>query len=425
MMATRVPARVQDIELTQSLPEPAVVDGQARRADGLWLLVRFDRTPIGVVQVPASEVGSREQLGAAIVAALGDAIAERAASTVDLSALLDSGLERVDAEMVRSRRAEVARTGPDLTVVVCTRDRPEALARCIDSLQRQDYPRFRILISNNSTEPEAGLRGVPTTADPRIETITVARPGLSNARNAAVAAAPGEVLAWIDDDELADTYWLSEIAEALAEHPDADVVSGAVVPAELDTPAQVWFEQFGGHSKGRGFTPAVFSPATWPIQSPLYPLPPFGAGANLVTRPGVVESVGGFDRALGAGTRAMGGEDTLALMRVMLNGGTVAYHPAALTRHFHRTDTDGLRRQLVGYGTGLTAAYTSLLLKEPRRLFQLLGLAPVAARDVFGKSGTREATLGDDFPRELLRANLRGMLIGPYAYLRGHSRMCR
>ena len=170
---------------------------------------------------------------------------------------------------------------------------------------------------------------------------------------------------------------------------------------------------------------AVFSPATWRDQSPLYPLPPFGAGANLVTRPGAIESIGGFDRALGAGSRAMGGEDTLALMRVMLRGGTVAYHPAALTRHFHRIDVDGLREQLLGYGTGLTAAYTSLLIRQPWRLFQLIGLAPLAVREVVGKSGVREATLSDEFPRDLLRANLRGMLTGPYAYLRGHSRMSR
>jgi glycosyltransferase involved in cell wall biosynthesis len=282
-----------------------------------------------------------------------------------------------------------------------------------------------VLIVDNSSEPGAGVHDLSDFGDLQIETINVTRPGLSNARNAAVAAAPNAVLAWIDDDELADTFWLSELAEALVAHPAADVISGAVVPAELETLAQVWFEQFGGHSKGRGFTPALFSPDTWHVQSPLYPLPPFGAGANLVTRPGVVESIGGFDRALGAGSRAKGGEDTLALMRVMLNGGTVAYHPSALTRHFHRIDTDGLRQQLVGYGTGLTAAYTSLVLKEPRRLLQLLALAPTAARDVLGKSGTRVATVQDDFPRELLRANLRGMLVGPFAYLRGHSRMCR
>jgi hypothetical protein len=250
-----------------------------------------------------------------------------------------------------------------------------------------------------------------------VERIVAPVPGLSRARNAATAAAPGEILAWIDDDEVADRYWLGEIARALLDHPEADVVSGAVVPAELETAAQLWFEEFGGHTKGRGFTPAVFSPATASVQSPLYPLPPFGAGANLTTRPSALARIGDFDTALGAGTPAMGGEDTLALTRLLCAGGTIVYQPSALTWHYHRRDVDGLRRQLVGYGTGLTAAYTSLVLRTPGVVPRLIALVPHAARELFGAGRQRTATIGPDFPQELLRANRRGMLRGPGAYL--------
>ncbi len=282
------------------------------------------------------------------------------------------------------------------------------------------------MIADNSAESGVGERAARTLADQvPTETIAVPRPGLAHARNAAVAATTGEHLVWIDDDEVADEFWLSEIAEAFLAHPEADVVGGAVVPAGLASPPQVWFEQFGGHTKGRGFTPDVFSPASARRQSPLYPLPPFGVGANMATRAGVLERVGGFDAALGAGSPAMGGEDTLMLTRVLLGGGTIVYHPAALTRHYHRDDLAGLRRQLIGYGTGLTAAYTSMVLGNPRLLWQLLALVPTAARDLFGGNGVREATLAEDFPRELLRANLRGMLVGPSAYLRGRRKMRR
>ncbi len=425
-------ARVSDLELTDPMPDVPALDGQGRTAESLWLLVRLDRTPIGVVTLPMGGTGvSRARLAAAVTETLGDTIADRLGVPADRLQVPLNGITVPDADARRTRRNDVASTGPEITVVVCTRDRPEALARCVGSLLDQEYRRFRILISDNSSEgatAPAVLRryaGDSRMEPVDVETLRVRRPGLSRARNAALAAAPGQIIAWIDDDEVADVYWLSEVATALLNHPAADVVSGAVVPAVLDTAAQVWFEEFGGHSKGRGFTPAVFSPRTWRQQSPLYPLPPFGAGANLVTRPGVIEPVGGFDTALGAGTRARGGEDTLALMKVMLAGGTVAYHPAALTRHFHRPDRAGLRAQLAGYGTGLTAAYTSLVLHEPRRLLQLLALAPRAARDVLGGAGPRVATLGDDFPRELLRANLRGMLAGPFAYLTGHSKMSR
>ncbi len=152
-------------------------------------------------------------------------------------------------------------------------------------------------------------------------------PGLSRARNRAVATAPGEILAWIDDDDEADPHWLSEIARALADHPEASVVSGVIVPAELRTPAQLLFEQFGGHSKGRGFTPDKFSPATARRQSPLYPLPPFGTGANMTFRPGVIESIGGFDEALGAGTRPWDPRTPPRSRRCYARGGTSSTSP--------------------------------------------------------------------------------------------------
>jgi hypothetical protein len=74
---------------------------------------------------------------------------------------------------------------------------------------------------------------------------------------------------------------------------------------------------------------------------------------------------------------------------------------------------------MVGYGTGLVAAYTSLLMARPGVLWGLLKLVPGALRELTGKDTARMATIEDDFPRDLLAANRRGMLAGPRAYLRG------
>ena len=101
-----------------------------------------------------------------------------------------------------------------------------------------------------------------------------------------------------------------------------------------------------GHSKGRGFTPDEFSPHTWSEQTPLYPLPPFGVGANMAFRTKALRRLGGFDEALGAGTPAQGSEDTKMFTDLLREGDTVAYRPSAVTRHFHRRDLEGLRRQM-------------------------------------------------------------------------------
>ncbi|MEU7870746.1 glycosyltransferase family 2 protein [Dactylosporangium sp. NPDC049140] len=384
-----------------NLPSAATTDmsGKSEKSQQTWLLVRVHTEPIGALVVAAGE-----DPHAAVDRKFGPAVAERR-----------------DGDFL-ARRAAVLRDAPPITVVVCTRDQPEALATCLDSVARQRYPDFQVLVVDNAptsdvTEQVARARGVRYVREPR--------PGLSNARNRALAETGDEILAWLDDDEVADEHWLAELARGFAEHPEAGVVTGAVVPAELATAAQVWFEEFGGHSKGRGFTAAVFSPATAKVQSPLYPLPPFGAGANMAWRAAAARAIGGFDPALGAGTPAMGGEDTVAFAKVLLAGGTIAYRPAALTRHTHRRDLAGLERQLFGYGVGLTAGYTSLVLGRPALVPRLLRLAPTALRDLRNPDGARLATVGPDFPAHILANNRRGMLQGPAAYLRGRREQRR
>jgi GT2 family glycosyltransferase len=411
-----LPAVVLDLDLSDPLPAVPAVAADGRRVRQAWVLVRLFTEPLGTVLVDVPDAGLRPAaLGAAIEAELGEALRPRLGQTLPI----DGYTPATEPAFLARRRAVLA-TAPHITVVICTRERPGALARCLDSLLIQQYPDFRILVVDNAPVTDATAEVVRAAARRGpVDYLVEPKAGLSFARNAAVQAVPGKILAWIDDDEAADPQWLAEVARALDEHPDADVISGVIVPAELETRAQLWFEQFGGHSKGRGFKPDVFSPDTAHIQSPLYPLPPFGTGANMTFRPGVIERIGMFDTALGAGTPAMGSEDTLAFTQVLITGGKIVYQPTAVTHHYHRRDLEGLEKQMIGYGTGLVAAYTSLLLARPGLLWSLLRLAPGALRDLTGKDTPRTATLRDDFPRQLLKANRRGMLAGPRAYLKG------
>ncbi|GGN62812.1 hypothetical protein GCM10010112_21420 [Actinoplanes lobatus] len=412
-----LPAVVLDLELSEPLPSVGAVASDGRRVQQAWALVRLFTEPLGTVLVDVPEHGlTPGDLAAAIDRELGDVVRPR----LDGAPVPAAGfVPASEPAFLASRRAVLA-SAPDITVVVCTRERPGALARCLDSLLNQHYMPARILVVDNAPVTDATAE-VARSAARRgpVDYLLEPKPGLSFARNTAEAATRGQIVAWIDDDELADRYWLAEVARALVENPEADVVSGVIVPAELETRAQIWFEQFGGHSKGRGFRPDVFGPHTAHRQSPLYPLPPFGTGANMTFRPGVIERIGGWDNALGAGTPAMGSEDTLAFTQVLLAGGTIVYQPTAVTHHYHRRDFEGLHKQMVGYGTGLTAAYTGLLLGRPGLLWSLIRLAPTALRDLTGADSLRVSTLQDDFPRELLTANRRGMIAGPRAYLRG------
>jgi glycosyltransferase involved in cell wall biosynthesis len=424
------PAMVIDLELSRPVTSITCYSTDGRRYREVWLVVRIFGEPVGLVPMEFTS----DRLGAEVVCRAvneqcGDLVRTRvsACGGDPESALAGRGALPAGEPGFRLDQQRWLTDGPEATVVICTRNRPDDLARALESLQRQTYRRFRILVVDNAPSDDrtaALVARLAAAGDSRIKYTVEARPGLSWARNHALAHVDTPVVAWLDDDEVADENWLVEIAGAFCANPGAVAVSGSVVPAELETQAQLWFEQYGGHTKGRGFDPAEFNGREAGGQSPIYPLPAFGAGANMAFDVAALRAIGGFDNALGAGTRTLGGEDTLAFSQVLLSGGTVVYRPSALTRHYHRSDYDSLARQMAGYGIGLTAYYTSLLRHDWRLLIPLLRLAPKALRDTFGRNGEGLASVPSSFPRELLRLKTRGMLKGPFVYVRA-SRAAR
>jgi glycosyltransferase involved in cell wall biosynthesis len=422
--ATQVYAHVLDIELTAPVTGLQRTRASGRHADRAWALVRLFGEPLGldVLDIPPEGLSSDavealvlDRRLARLVQVLGIDGAKAGRDTVREAARMIGGTPFSHAH------AEFVARAPRCSVVVCTRDRPDGLRRCLGSLTVQDHPNFAVWVIDNA--PTSGnTRQVAESfgTDLDIHYVVEPRPGLSRARNAGLKRElEGDVVAWLDDDEVADSLWLSELARAFDVRPEVAAASGAVVPAELDTPAQLWFEQFGGHSKGRGFTPEEFSPNTWTKQHPLYPLPPFGVGANMAFRTETLRRLGGFDEALGSGTPAQGSEDTKIFTDLLRAGCTVAYRPSAVTRHFHRRDIEGLLRQMRGYGSGLTAFYAASVLARPSTTVDLVRLAPRALRDLYSANSLRVATLEDDFPRDLLAENRRGLITGPWLYLRG------
>jgi GT2 family glycosyltransferase len=402
----RKPALVTDFDSTHS------VDDFVERLNGLsqyryvWVLVRCGGRPVGIVEARADEGEVRDQLNQ-FVRGLTDAS--------PLQAPQDGAADCAGAEADRGVDPRA------VTVVICTRERPDDLARTIESLKTQSERDFRVLVVDNAPTSDDTERVVARMRDGdlRLDYVVEPTPGLSWARNCALGHVDTDIVAWIDDDEIADENWIAEVARAFRSFPDAAAVSGSVVPAELETWAQWWFEQYGGHTKGRGFAEAVFVGADADGQSPLYPLPPFGAGANMAFRTRALVTMGGFDVGLGAGSLTRGGEDTLMFSQLLLAGHTVAYQPAAMTRHFHRREVGDLEKQMFGYGVGLTAFYTALLRWNWRLVLPLILLVPRAMVDMSGGRGSAATTgLPEGFPPGLLRLKRRGLLLGPVTYVR-------
>lgn len=392
------------------------------------VLVRIFDEPIGVLSEPLTAGGlDRDKLAEAIVREVGPALRERIEEcglswTPELPA---DGLRPPRVPRFLVGRERVLHEGPEITAAICTRDRPEGVRRLLGSLHEQHYPRLRVLVIDNAPADDRTRRVAEELSRTRdIDYVMEPRPGLSWARNRALDACDGEIIAYVDDDAVCDPWWAAEVARGFFEVPEAAAVTGIIVPMELKTRSQTWYEQYSGVRRGRGFKRAIFSPATARTQSPLYPLPPWGSGGNMAFRRGPLERIGRFDCALGAGTATLGGEDTAALSGLQWAGEAVVYQPTALIRHCHRREYADLRRVLLGYGRGLGAYYASMITREPGCVFELLRLSGQAVRDQVSRRGLRLSELEDDFPRDLLRANRIGLLQGPFLYagarLRAH-----
>jgi glycosyltransferase involved in cell wall biosynthesis len=396
----RKPAYIADYDLSMPLSDLLDQLGSLGEYDKAWIILRYGGLPVSIVEAAADKASVETEIS-------------KAAAGLDHP----YAREQPDTESVGG----TTRSLPSITVVICTRERPTDLARALSSLAVQTHKDFKVLVVDNAPTTPATRRVTAEYAD-RFASLSYAReerPGLSNARNCALRLLDTELVAWLDDDETADARWLAEILEAFASYPDAAAVTGSVVPGELETWPQWWFEKYGGHTKGRGFSTVVFFQGDTGDEDPLYPLPPFGVGANMAFRIAALLDIGGFDRALGAGTATYGAEDTLAFSQLLLLKHTVVYQPSALTKHFHRRTLAELEKQMYGYGVGLTAFYVALLRWNWRLIFPLARLVPRALRDMLDRQNSSITEgIPPDFPTRLLRLKRRGMFLGPAAYLK-------
>jgi O-antigen biosynthesis protein len=365
------PVKVVDVELTAGVRGVEDLEGYA----AVMALIRVHGAPIGQVSVPVE--GGRCSADA---------------------------LRREIAHV--SRDASPSRTSrppgsSEVTVAVCTRNRTASLADCLRSLTRLRDPRIDLLVVDNAPDSDATERLVRSY--PGIRYVLEPRPGLNWARNRAIAEARGTILAYTDDDVMVDAGWVDAVAGVFAEHAEVQAVTGLVVPQELETEAQALFESRAGF--GRGFERRWYRRDAPPF-GPDFHVPAwrFGTGANMAFRTRLFETIGGFDPALDVGTVTGGGGDLEMFFRVLEEGHTLVYEPAAIVRHRHRRDYGALKAQLKDYGIGRSAFLVRCAAAYPRRRRAIIRYWLRSTRGrvlrllqscVAGHAVTRQLTLAD------------------------------
>jgi glycosyltransferase involved in cell wall biosynthesis len=211
-------------------------------------------------------------------------------------------------------------------VVVCTHsERRLALLReCVASLRAGDPPPHEVIVVVDSNRPL--LARLPSILPFGVEMIPSPGRGVSAARNAGIAAATGELIAFIDDDATAEPDWVREISRPF-DDPDIVAVGGRIVPrweagAQILPPELYWVVgcTYRGH-------PTTARPITRPI------------ACNMAARREALLDSGGFPLDFGPSgpTPKSHSNEEIALavqMRRRHGRDSIWYTPAAVVRHY-------------------------------------------------------------------------------------------
>jgi glycosyltransferase involved in cell wall biosynthesis len=419
-----IPTQIVEVELSQVLPAiPVLKDRAGQLYRKALCIVRLHSQPLGVVELAlANGTLNARALAQSIWQTLGEQVNTHLLQDglAPVSGLGEQGISTSITPACQEERERSLANAPFASVIVATRNRPELLQRCLKALLALRYPHYEIIVVDNapSTTATADLIERAYGHTPQVRYVREDRQGLSHARNRGIQEARGEILAITDDDVVVDANWLLALAHGLQVSEKVVCVSGLVLPMELETRAQGWFEQYGGYSKG--FTRRLFDVGEHHPKTPLFPYAAgqLGTGANIAFKAAHLRAMGGFDPALGAGTLARGGEDLFIFFQTIMQGHTIVYEPAALLYHPHHRDYTGLCKQMYSYGMGLTAYLTKSVLDQPILLFDLIKKLPYGTFFIFSSRSPKNGHKSTSYPKELTRLERLGMLYGPLAYLR-------
>jgi glycosyltransferase involved in cell wall biosynthesis len=233
---------------------------------------------------------------------------------------------------------------PLVSVVICTRDRPDTIGSALDSVLVQDYPDFEVLVIDQSRGDEtARIVDEARARFPRLRSIRLRTPGLSRAYNTGIREAAADLLAFTDDDVIAPRGWLRAIATAFHAHPGVGLLYGQVLVAP----------ELRERENRDGVTPAL-GIAERRILDREHGFEVFGMGANFAARRSLFERVGEFDEVLGGGGPLQSSQDFDFVYRVFRRGESTLLEPDVVVYHhgFRRHDEWPATMRSYGIGVG-------------------------------------------------------------------------
>jgi GT2 family glycosyltransferase len=217
-------------------------------------------------------------------------------------------------------------TTPAFSVVIGTLHRPEQAVAAVRSVLDGGFTDVEVLIVDQSRDDHT-RKAVTGIGDARVVYIHSDVMGLSRARNLGASRARAPLLAFLDDDAVAEPGWLAAFADAFAEDSRTGMVGGKLLPRwEAACPA--WFPPAHAHLLGLydiGDTRCDFPGRDLPM------------GGNFAIASDVLRRLNGFDMRLGFDdtrpSRPVAGEDSALAEGVRAAGMRLIYEPRATARH--------------------------------------------------------------------------------------------
>jgi GT2 family glycosyltransferase len=229
-------------------------------------------------------------------------------------------------------------------VVICTKDRTEALQRCLTAVLRGSLrPAEVIVIDQGSGSVDQALRQAFAERQIAFQHIRMSGSGVSRGRNLGASLSTAGLIGFTDDDCVPEQSWLADLHAACS--AGIAGASGRVLPLVDARPNMVAVSS--RRSTVMRHYHGVGPHAPWDV----------GTGGNLLLRRDVFEQLRGFDECLGPGALGRAAEDIDLLYRVLRSGWAIAYTPAAVVYHEMKTRRARLRGRFpYAYGMGVFLA---------------------------------------------------------------------
>ena len=353
---------IRHVDICRGIAELSPLSGER----GIYLVLWYQHIPlahleISVHQLPLTVHQLLPEIATAIAPAIGSYLFQQGFQDPLPGMRYDgefhkppdfSAIQAVESPLAQLQKycdhKTFSQTDETVSIVVCTRDRPEYLARCLRSLQSLHPSPHEILIVDNAPSSTATRELV--SQFPNMRYILESRGGLSIARNTGLRAATGSLIAFTDDDVEVYPNWLDGLYTAFNQ-PNVMAATGLIIPARLETEAEMVFQQ-GSTGFGWGYRALTFDRHFFfSMKSVGVPVWRIGAGANMAFRRQIFAEVGEFDERLGAGASGCS-EDSELWYRILAAGWNCRYEPTAVVAHYHRADYKSLNQQMYAYMKG-------------------------------------------------------------------------